>query len=142
MARHTLDVNAERLTLEMRMKKTHNLSASQLRVLRLEMEQELAWLLRSLAGKSSIPSGSSNDSSTPPSERDEMEEVLRDRAQSRLAAIVAALKRLDTGTYGECVSCRRPIPYGRLAVMPEATRCIACGGHGAPMLAHTALGVS
>jgi RNA polymerase-binding transcription factor DksA len=112
---------------------TKALSLSQLRELRSEMESELAWLLRFHKDKRSHTADSSNDSSSTPSERDEMEQMLRNRAQSRLSGILAALRRLDTGAYGECVSCRRPIPYGRLVVMPEATLCIACGGHGASM---------
>lgn len=115
---------------------TQALSSSQLRELRSELEQELAWLLRSLTDKRSNTSGSSNDPSTAPSERDEMEQLLRDRAQNRLAGILAALRRLDTSAYGECVSCRRPIPFGRLVVMPDATHCITCGGHGARLQAH------
>ena len=116
---------------------TQALSSSQLRELRSEIEQELAWLMRSLTGKRSNSAASSNDPSTAPSERDEMEQQLRERAQSRLAEILAALRRLDTGAYGECVSCRRPIPFGRLAVMPEAAHCITCGGRGAPMQARS-----
>lgn len=118
--------------------RTQGLSAAQLRELRSEMERELAWLLRSLTRTPSIATHASNgEPSTATSEHDEMERLLRDRAQSRLAAIVAALGRLDTGTYGECVSCRRPIAYGRLAVMPEATLCISCGGSGATMQPHS-----
>jgi DnaK suppressor protein len=76
-------------------------------------------------------------------EEEEMDQLLRDQTQSRLAAILAALHRLDNGAYGECVSCRRQIPFGRLAVIPEATHCITCGGHGVPMQARsTALGFS
>jgi DnaK suppressor protein len=112
---------------------TQALSTSQLRELRSELEQELAWLLRSLTDKRSNSAGPTNDPSTAPSERDEMEQLLRDRAQSRLSEILAALRRLETGAYGECGSCRRPIPFGRLVVMPDATHCITCGGHRAPM---------
>jgi DnaK suppressor protein len=112
------------------------LSSSQLRELRSELEQELAWLLRSLTNKRSTSADSSSDPSAAASERDEMEQMLRDRAQSRLAGILAALRRLETGAYGECVRCRQPIPLGRLVVMPDATHCIACGGHGAPLQAH------
>lgn len=46
---------------------------------------------------------------------------------ARLEAIVAALARLADGTYGSCSSCREPIAYGRLLVMPETTLCVACG---------------
>lgn len=48
------------------------------------------------------------------------------RTHARYDAIVNALDRLSAGTYGTCVGCDRPIPYGRLIVMPEAVHCIAC----------------
>ena len=48
------------------------------------------------------------------------------RTHARYDAIVNALERLSAGTYGICVGCNRPIPYGRLIVMPEALHCIAC----------------
>jgi RNA polymerase-binding transcription factor DksA len=102
----------------------------QLRELRTEMEQELAWLLRSLIGKGTTGAASSNDGLKrgAPAESAEMENVLRRRAQSRLADILASLEKLDNGSYGECVSCGRRIPYSRLALVPESTYCIACGG--------------
>ncbi len=53
--------------------------------------------------------------------------ALATRTHGRYAAIVDALTRLDAGTYGICVGCDGPIPFGRLLVMPEATRCITCG---------------
>ncbi|MFD1936218.1 MULTISPECIES: TraR/DksA family transcriptional regulator [Nonomuraea] len=56
-----------------------------------------------------------------------------DRAQAMLtvatthrSAIVAALKRLEEGTYGDCVDCGRPVPEGRLEARPEAARCVQC----------------
>ena len=39
--------------------------------------------------------------------------------------VVAALARLDAGTYGICVDCGQVIPDARLEVRPEAARCIA-----------------
>ncbi|MGQ0713709.1 MAG: TraR/DksA family transcriptional regulator [Gemmatimonadaceae bacterium] len=44
----------------------------------------------------------------------------------RYDAIVEALARFTAGTYGICGSCGQPIPYGRLIVMPETTRCVSC----------------
>ena len=122
------------------MTKTQAITSAQLRELRSEMERDLAWLLRSLISKQTRRRGSANgDSSTrSASEQDEIESVLRQRVQTRLATIVAALARLDNGEYGECVSCRRPISYGRLAVMPEATHCIACSAQGGTMRPHDA----
>lgn len=38
----------------------------------------------------------------------------------------AALTKLDLGTYGICDGCARPVPEGRLEVLPWATRCVGC----------------
>lgn len=43
-----------------------------------------------------------------------------------LEAIVAALHRLDAGTYGTCTMCEEPIATARLDALPEATTCIRC----------------
>ena len=43
-----------------------------------------------------------------------------------MSEVEAALSRLDSGTYGECVSCDEPIPLQRLKVMPAALRCADC----------------
>ena len=53
--------------------------------------------------------------------------ALATRTHARYAAILDALSRLATGSYGACAGCNARIPYGRLLVMPEATRCVACG---------------
>lgn len=43
-----------------------------------------------------------------------------------LSKLVAALRRLDGGTYGICTMCDGRIAAGRLAVLPEAERCASC----------------
>jgi len=43
-----------------------------------------------------------------------------------LAAIDAALFRLDAGDYGSCVDCRGQIAERRLRALPFAVRCQAC----------------
>ena len=48
------------------------------------------------------------------------------QARNRIEQVDAALRRLDTGTYGACRSCRRPIPVARLEAVPEATQCVSC----------------
>src|SRR5689334_4871858 len=50
--------------------------------------------------------------------------VSRDLAE--LANVEQALRRLDDGSYGECVDCGNAIPYARLAAYPAAKRCVAC----------------
>lgn len=50
--------------------------------------------------------------------------VSRDLAE--LANVEQALRRLEDGSYGECVDCGNAIPYARLAAYPAAKRCVAC----------------
>jgi DnaK suppressor protein len=47
-------------------------------------------------------------------------------AQTRLADLDAALRRLDEGAYGVCERCGRPIGAGRLEARPSARTCIEC----------------
>ena len=49
-----------------------------------------------------------------------------DRDMDELVAIDAALQRIDTRTYGACVTCGEPIEPARLVKTPEAGRCLAC----------------
>ncbi|MFI6597767.1 TraR/DksA family transcriptional regulator [Nonomuraea sp. NPDC050536] len=56
-----------------------------------------------------------------------------DRVEAMLAVasahrrqVLDALKRLDEGTYGQCVDCGKPVPEGRLEARPEAARCVQC----------------
>lgn len=43
-----------------------------------------------------------------------------------IAAVRAALERLDQGTYGACSQCGTTIAVARLAALPEAALCLAC----------------
>jgi DnaK suppressor protein len=52
--------------------------------------------------------------------------ALRDRNAVHLAEVEAALARLDDGSYGICVRCRRPIAPERLDALPWAAHCIEC----------------
>ncbi len=51
---------------------------------------------------------------------------LRDRDARRVTELVAALRRLERGEYGTCVSCGAEIQAGRLDALPEAERCAGC----------------
>jgi DnaK suppressor protein len=65
------------------------------------------------------------DSATETLDR-EVEQGLEDNAERLLAAIDAALKRVEDGTYGICERCGRPIDAARLEALPHATKCIEC----------------
>jgi DnaK suppressor protein len=61
------------------------------------------------------------------SESDRSEAVLAVARRQR-SDVLAALHRIDLGTYGTCVECGGPVPEGRLEAKPEAARCVACQG--------------
>ena len=52
--------------------------------------------------------------------------ALLDQARRRLDDVEAALARRETGGYGICESCGRPIAPERLAARPAARTCIDC----------------
>jgi RNA polymerase-binding transcription factor DksA len=45
-----------------------------------------------------------------------------------LDRIIAALRRIDEGTYGRCMSCGEPIPPARLRAIPETPFCAEDSG--------------
>jgi DnaK suppressor protein len=47
-------------------------------------------------------------------------------AQSQLVLLENALARIEKPDYGLCVRCGKEIPFGRLVVMPESTKCTTC----------------
>jgi DnaK suppressor protein len=56
----------------------------------------------------------------------EIDYTLEESDGRLLAAIDAALARIEAGTYGTCVNCGAQIPPERLEAMPWATLCIDC----------------
>ena len=102
------------------------LTQSQLQQLEAELLAERARLERSMAvpfGDSAADDGAAGDPD------DELGAALRSRTSSRHDAVRAAMQRLADGTYGRCADCGQGIPFGRLLVMPESERCLACGPH-------------
>lgn len=59
------------------------------------------------------------------SESDRAEAVLA-AAKARRTLVLAALSRIDEGSYGLCADCANPVPEGRLEAKPEAARCLSC----------------
>ena len=58
----------------------------------------------------------------------ERSEAVLDVARRQRSDVLAALHRIDLGTYGTCVECGTILPEGRLEAKPEAARCVACQG--------------
>ena len=40
--------------------------------------------------------------------------------------VLAALARIDDGSYGQCVDCAGPVPEPRLEARPATARCVPC----------------
>lgn len=51
---------------------------------------------------------------------------LAPRARARAAQLLEVLRRMDTDSFGVCVSCQSPIAYERLSAIPETTICAEC----------------
>lgn len=67
----------------------------------------------------------SGDWSQVDGERD-LAQAMDERETAELEAIDAALKRIASGEYGQCLSCGVDIPTARLHANPTAMRCVAC----------------
>jgi DnaK suppressor protein len=81
--------------------------------------------LQDLLSDSDSASGDSADIGSTHFERNQ-EMSLAANAREMLDQVVLALHLIDTGTYGSCEICGRPIGKGRLQVFPRATMCVAC----------------
>lgn len=102
------------------------LTQSQLRQLEAELLAERARLERSMTAPLGDAAADAEVAGDPD---DELGAALRSRTASRHDAVRAAMQRLADGTYGRCTDCGQGIPFGRLLVMPESERCLACGPH-------------
>lgn len=60
----------------------------------------------------------------------EMAKETERRRDGELLRIEAALKRLEEGEYGWCLSCGEQIPAARLELDPTVTLCVDCAGRG------------
>jgi DnaK suppressor protein len=47
-------------------------------------------------------------------------------ALAQRAEVLAALARVDDGSYGRCVDCSNLVPEPRLEVRPATARCVPC----------------
>lgn len=70
--------------------------------------------------------GQHEDSTAQTATERELEFALDDHESKELAAVDAALQRIENGSYGQCTTCGSTIPPARLQAAPQAERCIAC----------------
>lgn len=48
------------------------------------------------------------------------------KAKEKLEKLRFALSKVDDDDFGVCVKCKRPIPLGRILIMPQSRTCVAC----------------
>jgi len=98
----------------------------------------LAYRLRDLKAELDAESGASRVTADATLDVRDRKDVASDEALSavddaetardadEMAAVEAALHRLDSNQYGDCMDCGQPIALQRLLVQPAAARCAAC----------------
>lgn len=57
---------------------------------------------------------------------DDMSVAIRRRTEKAHGEIVAALSRIDDGSFGRCESCETAIGRDRLEAMPHTRYCLGC----------------
>ena len=93
--------------------------------------ERVAALAREFAGLSEAASSAGTDDEHDPEgatlafERQHTAALL-EAAREQVAAVDAALQRLEAGRYGVCDRCEQPIGFDRLAARPTAAICIRC----------------
>src|SRR5215469_2150256 len=83
-----------------------------------ELRQQIADLQGNENIADDIP-GDEGDSSVDLQGADDSEQIVLG-LQAQLADVDHAFAKFDTGTYGICERCGRPIPLARLRILPEA----------------------
>lgn len=96
---------------------------------RLTLEQRLAELeQRAIRIEAEMTAPMNADSEEQATEAADDEALASEDAMitREIAAVVAAIARIDAEHYGKCATCGADIPPARLAAMPEAVLCIEC----------------
>ena len=60
------------------------------------------------------------------------QDALEETAHAEIGEILAALRRIEDGTYATCARCGEKINEKRLEALPYAIECIQCAESGRP----------
>jgi DnaK suppressor protein len=95
-----------------------------------ELEREFDGIVASAAGGSSGGDDEHDpEGATVAFERQHIAALLSS-ARAQLAAVEAAFRKLDAGSYGRCDRCGEPIGAARLEARPAALTCVRCASRG------------
>lgn len=48
------------------------------------------------------------------------------KAEEKLSKLKYVLKQIDQDDFGICAKCKKPIPLGRILLMPQSRHCVNC----------------
>jgi DnaK suppressor protein len=93
-----------------------------------EMRDDLSRSIAVLRGEHPLARGGgaeAGDAGANLSEADRNQAAV-ELATAQRAEVLAALARVDDGSYGRCVDCGNPVPDARLEARPATSRCVPC----------------
>ncbi|MBM4074481.1 MAG: TraR/DksA family transcriptional regulator [Planctomycetes bacterium] len=93
------------------------------------MEEKLSELLKreeEIEGALCDPRSADWEENAVESEGDEVLTSVGEVTQQEIHEIRLALKQIEAGQYGKCVSCGKSIGKERLLAIPSTTKCIRC----------------
>lgn len=88
----------------------------QLTMFRAQLEEQRRFRLDQLAELRAVDPHNTSD----------VTEVLAAGARAALQSVLAALHRMDSGTYGVCTACGTRLQVERLEVLPQVGECLPC----------------
>lgn len=88
----------------------------------LEKIEELKELTKPIAPENAIGRVSRMDAINNKS----VNEATLRNTEAKLTKLEIALSKVDDDGFGDCIRCGKPIPAGRLMLMPESDKCVRC----------------
>lgn len=95
------------------------------------LEKDLAWVNHAIGTLEDQIRVEQPSAGLPPGPKAELDETgtystMLAKLHRRARSLSQALQRVESGTYGVCLSCRQSIPADQLSASPERTICLRC----------------
>lgn len=95
------------------------------------LEKDLAWVNHAIGTLEDQVRVERSGAGLPPGPKAESDDTgtystMLTKLHRRARSLFQALQRIETGTYGVCLSCRQSMPMDQLRGAPERTVCLHC----------------
>ena len=120
-------------TMRLQAANTHAAKLNECRDLLLAKRAELAFVLQGGRGALAGLGHVAEEDQAPVIHGEFIAVRVNQMSRELLHLVESALARLDSGEYGICVECERPIPTKRLAAVPWASCCVGCQEQFSPL---------